>query len=506
MKAFFFLVAIAAVLVAALVFPPHAGAGLQAAVAVSSTSVDPLAACTADFPDLQPGTLYPNSEVEPSVAVNPRNERNIVAAWQQDRWSSAGSRGIVVATSFDGGVTWATVTQTKSSLCTGGTAFRSSNPWVTFSVDGAAYLISGSIPFFGESAVLVSRSLDGGLTWSDPTVLDAEANNAKNDKQTITADPNDPAAAYAVWTRNEFPTEDAAPPAEEHSSSSRGPAWLSRTSDGGRTWAPAREIFDPGAHNGTLGHQIVVLPAGGRFGGELVDVFELEYGRANTHGLRGVHVAAIHSSDKGASWSQPILIADALSVPVVDPSTGARIRTGTFIPDVAVDPSSGALYAVWLDARFSGGEHDDIALSMSTDGGLTWTAPTKANRTPLVVESANAQAFTPTVHVAEDGTVGVSYYDLRHNGDDHAGDPLETDRFVALCDRPSAAAADRCAGAWSEVRLSPASFDLRAAPDSEGLFIGGYQGLASAGARFFSLSAQANSNADPSTVYFAAVP
>jgi photosystem II stability/assembly factor-like uncharacterized protein len=44
--------------------------------------------------------------------------------------------------------------------------------------------------------------------------------------------------------------------------------------------------------------------------------------------------------------------------------------------DIAVDPKSGQLYAVWQDKRFSEGRfrrHDSIALSTSTDGGLTWT-------------------------------------------------------------------------------------------------------------------------------------
>jgi hypothetical protein len=38
------------------------------------------------------------------------------------------------------------------------------------------------------------------------------------------------------------------------------------------------------------------------------------------------------------------------------------------------------------------------------------------------------------------------------------------------------------------------------------LFLGGYEGLASAASRFVSLFAQANNSADPATVYFTAVP
>ena len=43
----------------------------------------------------------------------------------------------------------------------------------------------------------------------------------------------------------------------------------------------------------------------------------------------------------------------------------------------------------------------------STDGGRSWTAPRRINGAP------KALAFTPAVAVAADGTVGVSYYDLR---------------------------------------------------------------------------------------------
>src|SRR5215211_984930 len=45
----------------------------------------------------QPGTLYPGAEVEPWVASNPADERNLVAVWQQDRWSNGGSQGNLTA-------------------------------------------------------------------------------------------------------------------------------------------------------------------------------------------------------------------------------------------------------------------------------------------------------------------------------------------------------------------------------------------------------------------------
>ena len=50
----------------------------------------PLANC-GNFPGIFNGTNFVDSEVEPWVAVNPVDPDNIVAFWQQDRWSDGGS-------------------------------------------------------------------------------------------------------------------------------------------------------------------------------------------------------------------------------------------------------------------------------------------------------------------------------------------------------------------------------------------------------------------------------
>jgi hypothetical protein len=483
--------------------------------AVSSTDVDPFADCTSDYPDLQPGTVYPNTEVEPFVAVNPVNRRNVIVAYQQDRWSIKGaSRGNVTATSFDGGATWATVTQTKTSFCTGGTEanggamFRASDPWLSFAPDGTAYLISVGIPYFNESAIYVNRSTDGGLSWSDPTVLAFEAAAAFNDKPSITADPNDARFVYAVWTHDEIPNDNAPTIAEPKTVGGfRGPMWFSRSTDGGRSWEPAREIYDPGEGNEAFTEQIAVLPEGGAFHGELVAVFDLSYEYTNMAGLRGHHVAVIRSADHGLTWSSPTLISRLLASPVTDPLTGAAVRPGRFYPDLAVDRSTGVLDAVWHDSRFSGGMYDDIAMSTSKNGGLTWTPPVRVNQTPAGVVSGNRQAFTPVVEVASDGSVAVTYYDFRNNSaDSDSTQPLETDRYLVRCGSPSSAAPDLCASGWVETRLTAQSFNLRVAPNAGGLFLGDFVGLAAAGTSFIAVFPQANTAADRATVYSVSVP
>jgi hypothetical protein len=130
---------------------------------------------------------------------------------------------------------------------------------------------------------------------------------------------------------------------------------------------------------------------------------------------------------------------------------------------------------------------------MSTDGGATWTAPVRANQTPATIDVRDRQAFKPSVEVASDGSVGVGYYDFRNNRRDvDASQPLETDRFPARCVRRSVTAASLCAGDGVESRLTPASFDLRVAPGANGLFLGDFVGLASAGTAFLSLYPQAS--------------
>ena len=119
----------------------------------------------------QTGNHFLNSEVEPFVDVNPANGNNIIGVWQQDRWSNGVSRGNVVGTSLDDGQTWKVIKQTKNSLCTGGTPAngggyeRASDPWVTISPNGNAYLMSLSVDQdpnalgdFNPEAMLVSKS------------------------------------------------------------------------------------------------------------------------------------------------------------------------------------------------------------------------------------------------------------------------------------------------------------------------------------------------------------
>ena len=153
-------------------------------VQVSGTS--PFLGCTADAVGTQSGTVYVNSEVEPWIDVNRANTSNVVGIFQQDRWSNGGARGLVAGVSLNGGASFTLVPIPKVTVCSGGTAAnggnyqRATDPWVTFGPNGNLYQLSLSFndvspPFTTEDfdhALLASRSTNGGLTWSDPVVVE----------------------------------------------------------------------------------------------------------------------------------------------------------------------------------------------------------------------------------------------------------------------------------------------------------------------------------------------
>src|SRR5262249_8369191 len=180
---------------------------------------------------------------------------------------------------------------------------------------------------------------------------------------------------------------------------------------------------------------------------------------------------------RGVAWEtkpQPIRAARIFSTGTVTPDDKAPVRDASGLFDVAVDRHNGNLYAVWQDTRFRGVE--EVAFAMSTDGGVTWTAPVRINQTPANANHLRQHAFVPSVAVNDGGVLTVTYYDFRN--DDLTGEL--TDHWAVFCSPATKNCANRAS--WGdEVRLTDTSFDILDAPIARGHFLGDYMGLATAG-------------------------
>jgi hypothetical protein len=264
---------------------------------------------------------------------------------------------------------------------------------------------------------------------------------------------------------------------------------LSRTTDYGQTWTPARIINrsinkSTGQNNQTIGNVIVIDPRTGT----LYDVFDQIFatgtkGGGKPNGRHGFNVAYQKSVDGGDNWSQPQLTAPLLSVGVTDPNNvdptnskrAAPLRTGDILPMAAVS-GTGDLYAVWQDSHFSG--RDEIAISTSGDVGATWTLPKRVN-TP------NGQsAVTAAVAVSSDGTIGVSYYQL----DPTSLGSMPT-RYVLKTFSRSKLLATRIDTGVSETPVA-GPFNMLDTPSAAGYFTGDYEALVSSGGNFLSVFVQ----------------
>jgi hypothetical protein len=450
-------------------------------VLVRASGPSPFASCSIQL--MPKEKVYLNAEVEPWLAVNPQDSDNLVGVWQQDRFEMGGARGLLTGVSRDGGQSWRR-TFPHFSRCAGGNARnggdyeRATEPWVTFSPGSTAYQIAVSFDVIDTpQAILVSRSKDGGGTWSEPITLLRDTDpNVSDEGDSITADPVDHGFVYAVWDRLDFNSPTLL---------IQGPIWFSRTTNGGALWESARKIYDPGLDASTIANQIAVLP-----NGDLVDLFVRFTNESKPPTVNDLVVGVIRSQDKGITWSQPIIVNTLQSILVVDPKTQEPVRTGDAIPDIAVDRKTGTIYLVWQDARFSSGLRDGIALSKSTDGGLTWSAPVQVNQAPRV------QAFTAAVDVASNGTIGVTYYDFRKDTNDPG---VLLTNYWQIRSRDGGAT-------WKEIPLA-GPFDMRTAPSAGGFFVGDHQGLSHTGAQFIPFFVKTNSgNVANRTDVFAAVP
>lgn len=441
-----------------------------------------------------PETWWINDCEETRLAINPKNHKNMIIATRQDLFGEGYGVGFLAEIfmyTFDGGKTW-NQSQLTYSRAQGPTLDGSaqdyesaSNAKVAFGPDGYAYIITTSfntIENFNEGNVF-AKSTDGGVTWTQPYAIEADDGSSHFlDNPDIVADP------YRKNTIYVASADDISQVGGDVSY-----VFVQTSKDAGENWTPAF-------------HNVMTLPAT-EFEDAITPVMTVLNDNHHTlmvvgntflysQGSSGVvlpgQTRSLYTStsqDDGKTWTQN-LITTYPYPNVVDPSTGIPTIMESDA-QVAASKTSKLVYIVYplVDTTIYPAGQASNAIIMSRDSGLTWTSPIAANPKGL-----STQSFTPSIAVAEDGTVAVLFYDFRFYAGTPGTDPVPTDAWLTL---------------WTkdlkfiqEVRLTKHSFDLHTCiirfPFQNRYYLGDYNRVEALGDDFLASYAVSNSFYVPS--------
>lgn len=400
-------------------------AGLMAAApsqagAIGPTVLRDVRASSADIPlgrvhlPIGANDPQPDTQVEPSIAVNPGDPRNVVAAFQEDRVASGGDAGNGFATSFDGGRTWTHGFLPGLTRLTHGPFDRASDAVVTFGADpdrpGHYLAYANSLVFndgsgpsgdTNQSGMAVNVSKDGGRTWSKAVIIQQDGLAGLNDKNWIVADNgtgtgHTTGRVYVMWDRIDPMIY----------------VYCDAHCDKAASWSSIGNLsFYPFSPLAGIGSIPLVLPDG-----SLGVVFEGDFGGTPSvpstptdqpeFAVAGSQLQYAVAVGAGATvWPAPLPFPQATTgIAANQANPVAEQRAGT-LPAAAVNPRTGQLYVAWEDGRYRTDGLNDIVVSTSANG-ITWSAPARVN---TGTAGDHVDHWNAMIDVGRDGVVHVGY-------------------------------------------------------------------------------------------------
>jgi hypothetical protein len=298
--------------------------------------------------------------------VNPGKDVIVVTATRfmdmlildPETWTEkfVGTMAITVTVSHDGGLTWTPPINVSPVIMweygVGGVPRVVQGSMPAVAPDGTiyvAYYDSGLDGWLSGSAyIMVTRSLDGGLTWEEPRI----AAVIKTEMEYYAT------PAFFRWWSSMFPVIKVGPDGTVYIvfcmdpdgpfGPDRGDVFLVKSTDGGKTWTPPIRVNDDDTVNAQFFPWIDVDEEGVIhviWGDRRLDPWDFAY---------DIYYAA--SYDGGETFTENMRVTDYTNNPLFGLSF-------FFIGDYFnVDASGGQIYVVWTDSR----------RSMSYMGGFYW--------------------------------------------------------------------------------------------------------------------------------------
>jgi hypothetical protein len=425
-----------------------------------------------------PGTpladlVQKDTQIEPSIAVNPNNPLNAVAAYQEGRIDSGGDATNGFATTFDGGATWIhgelpglTNYGAGTALDQGGYFDRGSDAVVAFGPGNTVYANSLIFDVMSEnglrSGMAVNVSRNGGRTWSPPVIFQDDDIGGLNDKNWIVVDNSDAPGhhkgrVYVVWDR-------VAPVVYNY---------CDHDCEQLKNWLPDLQTLDPLVWPGQgLGAYPVIMKSGA-LGIAMTSIARaIPTRQQDEPDVNTDNQVFIVAPAAGMTpWPAPLAFLPPVQIASNQSKGETAQRASGGIPATAADPTSSTVYHVWDDGRFKTDGKNDVVMSKSTDEGLTWSSPVRISG-GTATDKVNR--YNAAVAVGDDGHVHVMW----RQRDESGSAPLFTDVIDTFYSESSDGGAT-----WSaplQVNTQP-SRPWFGAFSRAGTFEGDYDQIATAG-------------------------
>jgi hypothetical protein len=261
------------------------------------------------------------------------------------------------------------------------------------------------------SGIVVSVSHDGGLTWSDPSVIQLDGVTAAgtpsptyvfNDKEWIGVDPLR-GTAYVTWTRFTY---------DDEGNYLESPIQVSRSVDGARHWSPATRVapaltgFTGGITPFDQGSNPVV-----QRDGTLQIAYEASVCASAACDQPTDHDATVISTSRDGGRTFRHTEID-INYDFPETLTGENFRINSY-PQLAVDRITDRLWVTWADDRH--GKYDADGESVRTNGdALLSSSANGRDWTPVRTLGGRTDEVFPAVAVFAD-RVAVTYYTRQYD-------------------------------------------------------------------------------------------